>query len=232
MKINANLIRVGNIIKHQGKMFIILNTSIIKPGKGGAFIQVEMRDIISKNKTNDRFRTSDSLEKLATEEISSTFLFADDKNLTFMRDDDFEQLEIEKSILENKFELLNDGMKVTLEYVDGKIINITSIVGHTGNIGQANYSASKAGIVSFSKSLAQEYAKKNININCVSPGFIKTDMTEKINEDFKKNLISKIPSGNLGSGEDVSNCVAFLASDLAKYINGETIHVNGGMYMG
>ena len=124
MKINANLIRVGNIIKHQGKMFIILNTSIIKPGKGGAFIQVEMRDIISKNKTNDRFRTSDSLEKLATEEISSTFLFADDKNLTFMRDDDFEQLEIEKSTLENKFELLNDGMKVTLEYVDGKIINI------------------------------------------------------------------------------------------------------------
>ena len=95
MKINANLIRVGNIIKHQGKMFIILNTSIIKPGKGGAFIQVEMRDIISKNKTNDRFRTSDSLEKLATEEVSSTFLFADDKNLTFMRDDDFEQLEIE-----------------------------------------------------------------------------------------------------------------------------------------
>ena len=124
MKVNANLIRVGNIIKHQGKMFIVLNTSIIKPGKGGAFIQVEMRDIISKNKTNDRFRTSDSLEKLDTEEVSSTFLFSDEKNLTFMRDDDFEQLEIEKSTLENKFELLNDGMKVILEYVDGKIINV------------------------------------------------------------------------------------------------------------
>ena len=113
----------------------------------------------------------------------------------------------------------------------GKIINITSIVGHTGNLGQANYSASKAGIVAFSKSLAIEYAKKNININCVSPGFIKTDMTDNINEEFKKNLISKIPSGKLGTGEDVSNCVAFLASDLANYINGETIHVNGGMYM-
>ncbi len=113
----------------------------------------------------------------------------------------------------------------------GKIINITSIVGHTGNLGQANYSASKAGIVAFSKSLAIEYAKKNININCVSPGFIRTDMTDNINEEFKKNLISKIPSGKLGSGEDVSNCVAFLASDLANYINGETIHVNGGMYM-
>ena len=82
-----------------------------------------------------------------------------------------------------------------------------------------------------SKSLAIEYAKKNININCVSPGFIKTEMTDKINEDFKKILLSKIPSGTLGTGEDVSNCVAFLASDMANYINGETIHVNGGMYM-
>ena len=83
----------------------------------------------------------------------------------------------------------------------------------------------------FLKSLAIEYAKKNININCVSPGFIKTEMTDKIDEGFKKTLINKIPSGDLGTGEDVSNCVAFLASDMAKYINGETIHVNGGMYM-
>ena len=113
----------------------------------------------------------------------------------------------------------------------GKIINITSIVGHTGNLGQANYAASKAGIIAFSKSLAIEYAKKNINVNCVSPGFIKTEMTDKINEDFKKKLIDKIPSGDLGTGEDISNCVAFLASDMAKYINGETVHVNGGMYM-
>ncbi len=122
-------------------------------------------------------------------------------------------------------------IKKMLKNKKGKIINITSIVGHTGNLGQANYSASKAGIVAFSKSLAMEYAKKNININCVSPGFIKTEMTDKINEEFKKVLISKIPSGDLGTGEDVSNCVAFLASDLANYINGETIHVNGGMYM-
>ena len=112
----------------------------------------------------------------------------------------------------------------------GKIINITSIVGHTGNLGQANYAASKAGIVGFSKSLAIEYSK-NININCVSPGFIKTDMTDKIDDEFKQSLINKIPSGYLGTGEDVSNCVAFLASDLSDYINGETIHVNGGMYM-
>ena len=122
-------------------------------------------------------------------------------------------------------------IKKMLKQKKGKVVNITSIVGHTGNLGQANYAASKAGIIAFSKSLAIEYAKKNININCVSPGFIKTEMTDKINDDFKKVLLSKIPSGNLGSGEDVSNCVAFLASDMANYINGETIHVNGGMYM-
>lgn len=122
-------------------------------------------------------------------------------------------------------------IKKMLKNKYGKIINITSIVGHTGNLGQANYAASKAGIIAFSKSLAIEYAKKNINVNCVSPGFIKTDMTDQINEEFKKILINKIPSGDLGRGEDVSNCVAFLASDMANYINGETIHVNGGMYM-
>jgi len=122
-------------------------------------------------------------------------------------------------------------IKKMLKNKSGKIINITSIVGHTGNLGQANYSASKAGIVAFSKSLALEYARKKININCVSPGFIKTEMTDKINDEFKKILIGKIPYGDLGTGEDVSNCVAFLASDLANYINGETIHVNGGMYM-
>ena len=133
--------------------------------------------------------------------------------------------------LTSTFLMSKFAIKKMLKKKYGKIINITSIVGHTGNIGQANYSASKAGIVAFSKSLATEYAKKNININCVSPGFIKTEMTNKISEEFKKNLINKIPSGNLGTGEDVSNCVAFLASDMANYINGETIHVNGGMYM-
>ena len=133
--------------------------------------------------------------------------------------------------LTSSFLMCKHTIKKMLKKKYGKIINITSIVGHTGNLGQANYAASKAGIVAFSKSLALEYAKKNININCVSPGFIKTEMTDKISEEFKKTLISKIPSGNLGTGDDVSNCVAFLASEMANYINGETIHVNGGMYM-
>ena len=133
--------------------------------------------------------------------------------------------------LTSAFLMCKFAIKKMLKKKYGKIINITSIVGHTGNLGQANYAASKAGIIAFSKSLAIEYAKKNININCISPGFIKTEMTDKISEEFKKILISKIPSGNLGSAEDVSNCVAFLASDMSNYINGETIHVNGGMYM-
>ena len=133
--------------------------------------------------------------------------------------------------LTSTFLLSKFAIKKMLKKKFGKIINITSIVGHTGNLGQSNYSASKAGIIGFSKSLAIEYARKNINVNCVSPGFIQTEMTDKINEEFKKNLINQIPSGTLGTGEDVSNCVAFLASDMANYINGETIHVNGGMYM-
>ena len=133
--------------------------------------------------------------------------------------------------LTSTFLMCKFSIKKMLKKKYGKIVNITSIVGHTGNFGQANYAASKAGIIAFSKSLALEYAKKNININCVSPGFIQTEMTEQINEEFKKSLISKIPSGTLGNAEDVSNCVVFLASEMSKYINGETLHVNGGMYM-
>ena len=129
------------------------------------------------------------------------------------------------------FLLSKFAIKKMLKNKSGKIINITSVVGHTGNLGQANYTASKAGIIAMSKSLSIEYAKKNININCVSPGFIKTDMTEKIDDKFKEVIISKIPSSRLGEPEDVANAVLFLASDQSNYINGETIHVNGGMYM-
>ena len=133
--------------------------------------------------------------------------------------------------LTSTFLMCKYSIKKMLKYKQGKIINITSIVGHTGNIGQANYAASKAGIVGFSKSLAIEYARKKININCISPGFIKTEMTNKINDDFKNTLIAKIPRGDLGTGQDIANCAAFLSSEMSDYITGETIHVNGGMYM-
>ena len=133
--------------------------------------------------------------------------------------------------LTSTFLMCKYAIKKMLKNKYGKIINITSIVGHTGNVGQANYAASKAGIIGFSKSLAIEYAKKNINVNCISPGFIKTEMTDKINDEFKKILIAKIPSGDLGTGQDIANCASFLSSDMSDYITGETIHVNGGMYM-
>ena len=133
--------------------------------------------------------------------------------------------------LTSTFLLSKFAVKKMLKNKFGKIINITSVVGHTGNVGQANYTASKAGIVAMSKSLAIEYAKKNININCISPGFIKTAMTDKIDDKFKENIISKIPSARLGEPDDIAHAVHFLASNQSNYINGETLHVNGGMYM-
>ena len=133
--------------------------------------------------------------------------------------------------LTSTFLLSKFAIKKMLKNKSGKIINITSVVGHTGNLGQANYTASKAGIVAMSKSLAIEYAKKNINVNCISPGFIKTAMTDKIDDKFKESIISKIPSARLGEPDDIANAVIFLASNQSNYINGETLHVNGGMYM-
>jgi len=133
--------------------------------------------------------------------------------------------------LTSTFLLSKAAIKKMLKNKRGKIINITSVVGHTGNLGQTNYTAAKAGIVAMSKTLAIEYAKKNININCISPGFIKTNMTENIDPKYKDLIISKIPSARLGEPEDVANAVLFLASNLSDYINGETLHVNGGMYM-
>ena len=133
--------------------------------------------------------------------------------------------------LTSTFLICKFAIKKMLKNKKGKIINITSVVGHTGNLGQSNYTASKAGIVAMSKSLAIEYAKKNININCISPGFIKTEMTDKIDQKYKELIISKIPSARLGEPKDIANAVIFLASNYSDYINGETLHINGGMYM-
>jgi len=133
--------------------------------------------------------------------------------------------------LTSTFLLSKYAIKKMLKNKFGRIVNITSVVGHVGNLGQPNYSASKAGIIGMSKSLAIEYAKKNITVNCVSPGFIVSDMTMGIADKVKLYLTSRIPMGKFGTGEDVSNCVAFLSSEQASYVTGETIHVNGGMYM-
>ena len=133
--------------------------------------------------------------------------------------------------LNSTFLLSKFAIKKMLKNKYGRIVNITSVVGHTGNLGQANYAASKSGIIGMTKSLAIEYAKKNITLNCVSPGFIQSRMTDNIIESVKTMLTSRIPMSRLGNGEDVANSVAFLSSEQASYITGETIHVNGGMYM-
>ena len=132
--------------------------------------------------------------------------------------------------LTSTFLISKNVLKKMLKFKKGKIINITSVVGHTGNIGQANYAASKAGIIAMSKSLALEYGKKNITVNSVSPGFIKSDMTDKISEDHTELLKSKISLNKFGEPKDVANTIVFLSSSLSDYITGETIHVNGGMY--
>ena len=226
---------IGNCLV---KKFDNLNTKIIATGtneekldnlkKNFPNIQVEKFKLDHHDKIDDFINNvHDKLEGLDIL-INNAGITLDNLSIRLTEADWKKVLDIN---LTSTFLMCKSAIKKMLKKKYGKIINITSIVGHTGNLGQANYSASKAGIIAFSKTLAQEYAKKNININCVSPGFIKTEMTDKINEEFKKILINKIPAGQLGTGEDVSNCVAFLASDMANYINGETIHVNGGMYM-
>ena len=132
--------------------------------------------------------------------------------------------------LTSTFLITKNVIKKMLKSKKGKIINITSVVGHTGNIGQANYAASKAGIIAMSKSLALEYGKKNITINCISPGFIVSDMTAKISEEHTELMKSRISLNKFGTPDDVANSIAFLCSNLSDYITGETIHVNGGMY--
>ncbi len=132
--------------------------------------------------------------------------------------------------LSSTFLITKNVLKKMLKFKNGKIINVTSVVGHSGNIGQANYAASEAGVIAMSKSLALEYGKKNIKVNCVSPGFIMSDMTDKISEEHKELLKSRISLNKLGKPEDVANTIAFLSSNLSDYITGETIHVNGGMY--
>ena len=132
--------------------------------------------------------------------------------------------------LSSTFFMTKHVIKKMLKEKNGKIINVTSVVGHTGNIGQSNYAASKAGIIGMSKSLALEYGKKNIKINCVSPGFIISEMTNKISDEHTELMKSRISLNKFGNPEDVANAIAFLSSNLSDYITGETLHVNGGMY--
>jgi 3-oxoacyl-[acyl-carrier protein] reductase len=146
-----------------------------------------------------------------------------------MKDEDWET--VIKVNLESYFRLSRAAMRGMMKRRHGRIVGITSVVGVMGNPGQANYAASKAGMIGFSKALAQEVATRGITVNCVAPGFIESPMTEALNEAQKAQILSTIPTGRLGAGSDVAAAVAYLASDEAAYVTGQTLHVNGGMAM-
>jgi len=228
----------GGIGKNLIKKFFSLGGNIVATGT-----KTEKLDEIKKKYPNIKIIKFDISEHSRIEEfIDNVFLELNGLDILInnaginqdnlsLRMKDEEWKKVIDLNLTSTFLLCKNAIKKMLKAKYGRIVNITSIVGHTGNLGQANYSASKAGIIGMSKSLAIEYAKKNITVNCVSPGFIVSDMTLNIAEKVKLYLTSRIPMGKLGTGEDVSNCVAFLSSDQASYITGETMHVNGGMYM-
>ena len=180
----------------------------------------------------------DQIEKM-TNEISKKTIGIDilvnnagiTKDSLFLRMDSEKWNSVINTNLNSNFLLTNLISKNMIKNRWGRIINITSVIGHTGNFGQSNYSASKAGVIGMSKSIAQELAKRNITVNCISPGFIETAMTSVLNDEQKDAIIDKIPLGTIGSPEDVAHCVEFLASEKSKYITGQTIHLNGGLAM-
>ena len=146
-----------------------------------------------------------------------------------MKDEDFQN--VLKINLESYFRLSRAALRNMMKNRWGRIIGITSVVGVTGNPGQANYAASKAGMIGFTKALAAEVASRNVTANCIAPGFIASPMTDVLNEAQKTALLSKIPAGRLGEGSDVAAAAVYLASDEAGYMTGQTLHVNGGMAM-
>ena len=148
-----------------------------------------------------------------------------------MRMKDEEWFDILQTNLSSVYHLSKAMLRTMMKKRFGRIINIGSVVGSMGNAGQTNYCAAKAGLIGFSKALAKEVASRGITVNVVAPGFIATDMTEVLSEELKNNLLTQIPAGRLGEPKDIAKAVAFLVSDDAAYINGTTLHVNGGMYM-
>ena len=228
----------GGIGKELVKKFVSLGGNVL-----GSGTKAEKLDLIKKQYPNIKIKKFDMAEHSRIEgfidsvslELGGLDILINNAgtnrdNLSLrMKDEEWKKV-IDIN-LTSTFLLSKYAIKKMLKNKFGRVVNITSVVGHTGNLGQSNYSASKAGIVGMSKSLAIEYAKKNITVNCVSPGYIVSDMTMNIAEKVKLFITSKIPMGRLGTGEDVSNCVVYLSSEQASYVTGETIHVNGGMYM-
>ncbi|MDO8843374.1 MAG: 3-oxoacyl-ACP reductase FabG [Methylicorpusculum sp.] len=181
---------------------------------------------------------SDSIEsvvKSISDEYGAPAVLVNNAGITrdnlLMRMKDEEWDDIIATNLTSVFRMSKAVLRGMMKARSGRIINISSVVGATGNAGQANYAAAKAGMIGFAKSMAKEVGSRNITINTVAPGFIDTDMTRELSEEHKQTLLSAIPLGRLGEANEIANAVSFLASDKAAYITGETLHVNGGMFM-
>lgn len=203
----------------------------------------ETRDLIEKNDGSsaivgfdiaDPEQVQSSIKKIITESGSLDILVNNagitrDGLIARMKEADWDA--VLTTNLKGAFLCAKAASKAMMKKRWGRIINITSVIGFSGNAGQANYAAAKSGLVGLSKSLAREYASRNISVNCVAPGYIQTDMTDSLSEDVKAKIQSEIPMASLGSVEDVAAAVVFLAGENARYITGQTLHVNGGMYM-
>ncbi|MBL8711902.1 MAG: 3-oxoacyl-[acyl-carrier-protein] reductase [Alphaproteobacteria bacterium] len=178
---------------------------------------------------------ADALIKSAEEKMGQVDILVNNAGLTkdglFMRMKDEDWQVVQDVNLTAPFRLIRAAIKGMMKRRAGRIINITSVVGVTGNPGQANYCASKAGMIGMSKSMAAEVASRGITVNCIAPGFIATAMTEALNDDQKAKINATIPAGAMGTSEDIAASVVYLASDEAKYVTGQTLHVNGGMAM-
>ena len=170
-----------------------------------------------------------NMENLAIDVLVNNAGINDDSLFLRMNTEKWEN--VINTNLSSNFHFTSHISKLMIKKKWGRIINITSVVGHTGNLGQANYCASKAGIIGMSKSIALELAKRNVTVNCISPGFIESNMTDLLTDNQKEIILKKIPLEIIGSPYDVAHCVNFIASDESRYITGETIHVNGGLAM-
>jgi len=195
------------------------------PGEGHFYTQMNVSDEASVQKAIDlvmeRFKDLDGVVNNAG--------ITKDTLLLRMKSDDFDQ--VINTNLRGTFLVTKGVLKSMLKARKGSIVNITSVIGSTGNPGQANYAASKGGTVAFSKSTALEVASRGIRVNCIAPGFIETEMTKVLTEDVRQQILSKIPLERIAEPEEVAYSVAFLLSDESRYITGQTININGGMYM-